>query len=98
MHDRSTLIVVAVIAIVAIILIWMWIDRNRRSQPRETRAKGPKVSTPLTPDRIMAILRDPDTQHQLMMKFNDNKGDLKDSENFINIMLDHIEGLIMPRK
>jgi hypothetical protein len=56
------------------------------------------VSTPLTPGRIMSILRDPSTRQNLLAKFGDRKGDLKDSENFINIMLDHIEGLIMPRK
>ena len=100
MSDRTTLIVV-VLVIVAIVLIWWWCDSRRRRDDnrdhRQTHAKGPKVSTPLTPDRIMAILRDPETQQQLMIHFRD-KGDLADGETYINIMLDHIEGLIMPRK
>uniref|UniRef100_A0A6C0CH73 Uncharacterized protein n=1 Tax=viral metagenome TaxID=1070528 RepID=A0A6C0CH73_9ZZZZ len=93
MHDRTILI--GVVAIVVVIVVVWWFKNH--NDDCESVSKSHMVTTPLTPDRIMVILRDPSTKEHLMAKFS-NKGDLSNSETFINIMLDHIEGLIMPRK
>lgn len=108
------LIVLIVVILVILIIIWMVNGTTTRSRHVENTPANRlkmaasllsdisdstrrKVETPLTPDRLIMLLRDPSTKEAIMAKFSD-KGDLANGETFITIMLDHLEGLIAPKK
>lgn len=94
---RSELVLILVVLTV-VIVVWMLMAPCGSQVSSKLRTAGsPLVHTPLTPDRLMTLLRDPSTKQAIMAKFAD-KGDLSNSETFIDIMLDHVETILQPRK